>query len=406
MEQIKIGIVGTSFGSEFVPLFRAHPNVRAVAASDLMPERLQYVQDMNGPMETYPSLDEMLKSDVDAVCIFTARWSHARLAIQSMRAGKHVYSAVPAAITLEEIAALIETVKTTGQMYMLGETSYYYPAALYCRERFAHGDFGSFVYGEAEYLHDMSHGFNDVFMWAHGDDWKRFASFPPMLYPTHSVSMIVSTMNERLTRVSCLGYQDRENDGVFSRKVSTWGNDFSNETALFRTLSGGMARINEFRRIGWSETARASSVRLSLYGTLGSYEEQGIGKVWNRVDSTEPEDVTDLLVCEQDEDIDRAGLPGVKMHRELLRDYRSGFARIQPHERLPQEFAGLINGHEGSHQFLVDDFVRACISMKLPPNHVWQAARYNAPGIVAHESALRDGESLAVPDFGDPPAAA
>jgi hypothetical protein len=26
------------------------------------------------------------------------------------------------------------------------------------------------------------------------------------------------------------------------------------------------------------------------------------------------------------------------------------------------------------------------------------------PGIIAHESAMRDGESLPVPDFGEPPA--
>jgi len=39
----------------------------------------------------------------------------------------------------------------------------------------------------------------------------------------------------------------------------------------------------------------------------------------------------------------------------------------------------------------------------LPPNHIWAAARYCAPGIVAHESARRDGERLPIPDFGDPP---
>lgn len=406
MQKIKIGIVGTSFGAEFIPLFRAHPNVRAVCIADLMPERLQYAQDWHGPLETYSSLDEMLKSDVDAVCLFTARWSHAPLAVKALRAGKHVYSAVPMAITLQEISQLIETVKSTGQMYMLGETSYYYPSALYCREKFTRGEFGHFVFGEAEYLHDMSHGFNDVFMWAHGDEWKQFASFPPLLYATHSVSMIVATTNERMMRVSALGYRDRENDGIFDRAVSKWGNDFSNETALFRTSGGGSARINEFRRVGWSETPRATSVRMSLYGTLGSYEEQGNGKVWNRVDTTEFEDVTDFLVC-ADVDLNddtRVSLLGKVLPEELVRDYRSGFARIHPIERLPQEFAGLINGHEGSHQFLVDDFVRACVTMQLPPNHVWQAARYNAPGIVAHESALRDGESLAIPDFGDAPA--
>ena len=48
MGQIKIGIVGTSFGAVFIPLFRAHPDVRAVAIADLMPERLQYAQDLYG----------------------------------------------------------------------------------------------------------------------------------------------------------------------------------------------------------------------------------------------------------------------------------------------------------------------------------------------------------------------
>jgi hypothetical protein len=39
----------------------------------------------------------------------------------------------------------------------------------------------------------------------------------------------------------------------------------------------------------------------------------------------------------------------------------------------------------------------------LPPNHVWVAARYCAPDIVAHQSALQGGVLLEVPDFGLPP---
>ncbi|MBN1676134.1 MAG: hypothetical protein JXR37_34130 [Kiritimatiellae bacterium] len=71
--------------------------------------------------------------------------------------------------------------------------------------------------------------------------------------------------------------------------------------------------------------------------------------------------------------------------------------------RLPREFVGLNNGHCGSHQFLVDDFMRALDSGKLPPNHVWLAARFNAPGIVAHASATKGGALLDIPDFGRPP---
>ena len=41
----------------------------------------------------------MLESDVDAVAIFTQRWTHGPLVVQALRAGKHVYSAVPMAIS-------------------------------------------------------------------------------------------------------------------------------------------------------------------------------------------------------------------------------------------------------------------------------------------------------------------
>jgi len=36
-------------------------------------------------------------------------------------------------------------------------------------------------------------------------------------------------------------------------------------------------------------------------------------------------------------------------------------------------------------------------------NHVWAAARYLAPGLVAHQSAKMEGELLKIPDFGEPP---
>jgi hypothetical protein len=58
----------------------------------------------------------------------------------------------------------------------------------------------------------------------------------------------------------------------------------------------------------------------------------------------------------------------------------------------------------GSHQFLADDFIKAVVTNTLPPNHVWAAARYCLPGLVAHQSSLQGGEMLPVPDLGDPPA--
>ncbi len=44
------------------------------------------------------------------------------------------------------------------------------------------------------------------------------------------------------------------------------------------------------------------------------------------------------------------------------------------------------------------------VTHTVPPNHVWAAARYCIPGLVAHQSALHNGQMMDVPDLGDPPA--
>ena len=51
-----------------------------------------------------------------------------------------------------------------------------------------------------------------------------------------------------------------------------------------------------------------------------------------------------------------------------------------------------------------DDVVQMLYRKKHPVLNVWTAARYCAPGAVAHKSALREGESLPITDFGMLPA--
>ncbi len=398
---MKVGVLGGggSFAREFVPLFAAHPLVDEVVVAEAIPERRADIAARFGLARTVGSLDALLDTDVDAVAIFTQRWMHAPQAIAALRAGKHVYSAVPAAITIAELAELVATVEATGRTYMMGETSHYYPAAMYCRARYAAGDFGRLVYAEGEYLHDMSHGFYDAYRHSGGQDWKRTASFPPMLYGSHSVGIVLSVTGQRMTHVSCLSVPDREDDGVFDPGISQWQNGASDQSALFRMSDGGMCRINEFRRIGVSA---GPSVRLSMYGTLASFEEQADGRVWTTRDTAPPVDLDEALRC--------AGSPGEDPARPLPGidgSFHSGLSRVHDADRLPASFAGLPNGHYGSHQFLVVDFVEACALGRRPSTTVWDAARYCAPGIVAHESSQREGVRLEIPDFPvpEPPAA-
>ncbi len=401
MKPFKIGVIGAgSFARSFTPLFQAHPLVSGVSLTERLPDRLAAEAAHAGVTEVYTSFDDLLASDCDAVAIFTQRDTHAPFAIRALRAGKHVYSAVPVGVTVEEIVELEATVRATGLIYMLGETSYYYPSTIFCRDLWRRGLFGRFVYGEGEYMHDMGHGFYEAYQYSGGPEWKRAAGVPPMLYPTHTASMIVSVTGARLTRVSCFGQVDRHEDGIFRKGGNKWDNEFSNETALFRTSDGGAARLNEFRRVGHYG---GRSVRLSLFGTAGCFEEQPEGEVWVNHE-LEVFPLTDLLRCDPVTEHDRAKQNFAP--QGVQEDFYSGVAAVHPTWRLPAEFAGQENGHHGSHQFLVDDFVRACATGALPPNHIWAAARYNLPGLIAHESALKEGETMNVPDLGDAPAGA
>lgn len=393
-----LGIVGAGqFAGQFAKLFNAHPLISGVFVTDVHEDRAETLVQRQGLAGTFPSFEAMLQSDLDAVAIFTQRWTHGPLVVQALRAGKHVYSAVPMAISVEEITAIVEAVRETGLTYMMGETSYYNPATIYARSRAADGAFGRIFYAEGDYVHDMDLGFYAAYQYSGGDDWQRTASYPPMLYPTHSVGGVLGAIGGHAVSVSCIGVRDDRGDGVFDREVSMFDNDFSNATALFELDGGGSMRINEFRRVGYPSHLRES--RFRYFGTEGSFEQLVGTAVWQ--DKQGFTDVSDLIETRATLDLDDPSLADVD---PALRDaFVSGLSPVHDPSRLPASLRAMPSGHEGSHQFLVDDFAVAVAHRTLPPVNAWEAARYTLPGIVAHQSALQGGTRLPVPDLGDAP---
>jgi len=394
-----IGIVGAGqFGGQFAHLFNLHPGVKEVYVVDERPERAAEAVDRYDLAGVKPDFEALLASDVDAVAIFTQRWTHGPLVERALRAGKHVYSAVPMAVTEEEIARIIEAVRETGLVYMMGETSYYNPATVYAREQHAAGKFGRIFYSEGDYVHDMDLGFYDAYQYSGGDRWKETASYPPMLYPTHAIGGVLGALPSHAVSVSCFGVKDDRNDGVFDKDVSMFGNDFSNATALFELNDGGVMRTNEMRRVGYPSHIRES--RFRFFGTEASFEQLAKVTVWQ--DKKNVHDISEQMETRPSIPLDDPSLANVAP--ELRDAFVSGLAPVHDAGRLPEEFRGAPNGHEGSHHFLVDDFVTAVNEGTLPPVNAWVAARFTLPGIVAHASAQQNGARLPIRDFGDAPA--
>ena len=384
---ISLGLVGLGqFGSEFARLFKAHPLVDRIGLCDREPERVQkfaedpFFRDKFAEADAYASLDDICASDLDALAIITQPWLHAPQCIQAMEAGKHVYSAVPIMCLpdgdeiLDWCDRLVETCGKTGVRYMLGETTYYRPSAMYCRRRAAEGAFGRFVYAEGQYFHDVDAGCNlrEVSKARAasraGQEWKEMSATyrargvknGPMHYPTHSTSGPMCVMNAHATKACGWGLPPDPDDDYFA------GTAFCDETALFHMSNGATMRICEHRKIA------AHGEFFSILGTRGSYRDDS----WIEQFENTPLTVEDM----------RDPLPD---------EVREAFSAASG-----ESFYG---GHGGSHAYLVHEFVEAVAADRQPAINVWEAVRYMAAGVMAHKSCLRDGEVLDVPDWGDAP---
>lgn len=401
-EKLRIGFVGCGqFARHFVPLFQAHPACEYVAVCDKFRERAEDYMEKFKVDAIFDTFEEMIQSDkINAVAIFSQRNQHGQMAIAALKAGKNVYSAVPMATSIEQIKQIVKLVEETGLTYMMGETGIYRPAAIFCRQKYRSGEMGKAVYAEAQYNHDMK-GLYKVFKYTEGDQWKKMAGLPPFYYPTHSTSMVLSATGAHAVKVSAFGYEDDRDPDIFGEGKNYWDNPFSNSSMLLKMSDGSVVRISENRRVGWKVPETYIS---NFHCTDASYECSLIHHSYIAIsaeDKATYTDVSDLL--------NPIELTKHKDEPDFVQNcvngsWSTGEAPIQIMQRLPKSFEPIHTGHAGTHKFMVDDFCQAYMTGKLSPTNAWQAARYNIPGLTAHESAMRGGVAMDVYDCGDPPA--
>ncbi len=400
MKKMKVAVIGCGdFAKNFVRLFQWHPTVEEVFVCDLDHAKAEAYKEKFGT-EIIDSFEKVLEDEnINAVAIFTERHTHGPLVIKALEAGKDVYSAVPMGISAEECGKIIETVKRTGRIYMMGETCIYYPCSMYCKEAYERGDFGKFVYGESQYFHDLSH-FPKTFV-----EDRKASAVPPFFYPTHSTAMLLNALNAHAVKVSAVGYVDQEENTPYAKGENHWDNVYSNEFSMMQLSNGGTIRVSECRRIGYKAP---SSFISGFYGTKGTYQFQNAQHL---VTSLTPEGVElkDVSSYVNPEAMTKA--------REDTDEFRNQVANhgyqwtdrspVQAEEvkRLPEKYLenSDMNGHMASHQFLIDDFCTCVAERKMPRVNAWVAARYTIPGLIAHESAKQGGVLLDIPDFGDAP---
>lgn len=340
--KIRVGIVGygvCQFGAAFG--FQDHPNVTVAAVSDLFPDRCAGLAKACRCAKTYPSLEDLVKDEsLEAVFVATDAPSHARHCIEVLKHGKHVACAVPATFgSLEDAHKLYETVKSSGRKYMMFETSAFHGDCHAMRQIYRAGGFGKLLYAEGEYYHYSKTPIPSY------RDWR--IGTPPQWYPTHSNAYYVCVSGGSFTEVSCMGMPSITE--WLQPQNNRYQNPFGTEIALLRTSEGGMARM----AVSWDSPGHE--------GEMGRVRGQ------------------------------RGSMTGM--------NYVGVEKKLPDLECPPLPPSVAPGGHGGSHGHLMNEFVTAILEDRKPMVDIVQALNMTVAGIVAHSSALKDGETMKIPQF-------
>lgn len=363
-KKINVAIIGLGFGAEFIPIYQNHPHTNMAAICQRNKERLNQVGDAFGVEKRYTSYEDVLADPaIDAVHINTPIHEHARMSIAGLKAGKHVACTVPAATTIEELEQIVQAQQESGKKYMMMETVIYSREFLYVKELYQTGKLGRIQYLRATHQQEML-------------GWPGYwEGLPPMHYATHVVSPCLALARHDAESVTCFG-----SGRIQEHLIPKYNSPFAIETAHIKMKDTDL--VAEVMRSLFN-TARQYRESFDVYGSKMSFEWPLIEHEHPVVHIGETPHLVDVL--------DYAHLLPEPIQRFTTKGV---YGKDQQHLSFIQGA-----GHGGSHPHMTHEFVMSIVEDRDPFPNARQAANWTAVGILAHESAMRGGETIKLPEF-------
>jgi len=369
-KKVNVAIVGLGFGAEFIPIYQRHPNANMYAICQRSEEKLNQIGEAAKIEKRYTNYEDVLADpDVDFVHINTPIPDHAPQTIAALKAGKHVMSTVPMATSIEECGEIVRLVKETGLKYMMAETVVYAREYLFVKDLYDTGKLGKVQFIQSSHQQDM-------------DGWPDYwPGLPPMHYATHCVGPCLALTNAQAEYVSCFG-----SGTIREELIPKYNSPFAVETAHVKFKDSDLsARI--IRSL--FDTARQYRESIDVYGSKLAFE-------WQLIEGEDP--VLHTAKKPEPEIAERVKVPDFanRLPEEIRAFTTKGVYDLDDEQHLSFTQGG---GHGGSHPHLVHEFVSALIEDRDPYPNAVQSANWTCVGICAHESALKGGEIVRLPDF-------
>ncbi len=368
VKKITVAIVGLGFGKEFIPIYQQHPNIDKVAICSRNSKTVNEVGDKFRIDENlrFTNFDDMLqRDDIDAVHIVTPILEHAKQTIASLEAGKHTACTVPMGTTLEQLEAIVKAKNDAKKVYMMMETALYTREYLYAKELVASGKLGRIQFLRGSHMQNMGL-----------EGWPEYwLGFPPMHYGTHAIAPLLQLADAVPEYVVCHG-----SGSISEQLAQKYGSPFAVETATFKLKNSNV--IAEATRSLY-ETVRQYRESFDVYGDKMAFE-------WEQVEDE------GAALFEGGESARRIKVPDTDhlLLKEIASFTKKELIDDPNHVSFVQGA-----GHGGSHPHLVQEFVSAIMEGRNSEIDAVLSAYYTGAGICAHESALKGGEKVYIPEF-------
>jgi|SRR5579875_1442569 len=145
---IRLGVIGYGYwGPNLVRNFRECTATQVLAIADLNEERLSVARRAHPGVTLTMNYKDLLQSTkIDAIAISTPVSSHYSLAMEALRAGKHVFVEKPMTASSEQALRLIEEAEHRRLVLMVDHTFVYTGAVRKIRELIEQGSIGDVYY--------------------------------------------------------------------------------------------------------------------------------------------------------------------------------------------------------------------------------------------------------------------
>ena len=135
-DKIRVAQIGVGYwGPNILRNMMANENCDLTIVVEISSERREYVKNSYSTITVTDKISTVLEDpDIDAVLIVTPVETHFKLAVESLKAGKHILVEKPMATSVEEIEEIQKIAKEKNLIAMVGHTFIYNPAVRYVKD--------------------------------------------------------------------------------------------------------------------------------------------------------------------------------------------------------------------------------------------------------------------------------